>query len=116
MKSFGFTKKCLLSVRSLSVCLVLAGSTSQLNGTNVFSELVLARMDQSRSVLPLLLPKAREFGELWRENCTRAPWTFPFKPVRTSSFGPVRADIWKETLATNLISKGGLVGLALACH
>ena len=47
------------------------------------------------------------------ENCTRAPWTFPFKPVRTSSFGPVRVDKWKETLATNLISKGGWLALHL---
>ena len=47
-------------------------------------------MDQSRSVLPLRSAKAREFGELWREKCTRAPWTFPFKLVRTSSFRPAR--------------------------
>ena len=51
----------------------LSGPTSQfLNGTHEFSELVLARMallmDQSRSVLPLRSAKAREFGELWREN------------------------------------------------
>ena len=51
----------------------LSGPTSQfLNGTHEFSELVLARtvllMDQSRSVLPLRSAKARELGELWREN------------------------------------------------
>ena len=37
-----------------------------------FSEVVMARMtllvDQSRSVLPLWSAKAREFGELLREN------------------------------------------------
>ena len=75
----------------------LTGLTSQfLNGTHEFSELVLARMvllmDESRSVLPLRSAKAREFGELWREKCTRAPWTFPFKLARTSSFRPVRMD------------------------
>ena len=51
----------------------LSGPTSQfLNGTHEFSELVLARtvllMDQSRSVLPLRSAKARELGELSREN------------------------------------------------
>ena len=29
-------------------------------------------MDQSYSVFPLRSAKAREFGELWRERCTRA--------------------------------------------
>ena len=56
-------------------------------------------MDQSRSVLPLRSAKAREFGELWREKCTRAPWTFPFKPARISSFRPARMDKCKATLA-----------------
>ena len=51
----------------------LSGPTSQfLNGTNEFSELVLARMsllmEQRSSVLPLRSAKAREFGKLWREN------------------------------------------------
>ena len=51
----------------------LTGRTSQLlDGTHEFSELVLARMvllvDQSGSVLPLRSAKAREFGELWREE------------------------------------------------
>ena len=84
----------------------LAGPTSQfLNVTHEFSELVLARMsllmDQSRSVLPLRSAKAREFGDwLWREKCTRAPWPFPFKLARTSSFRPARADKWKATLDT----------------
>ena len=45
-----------------------------------FSELVIARMalliDQRRSVFPLRSTKAREFGDLWREKCTRAPRTF----------------------------------------
>ena len=80
----------------------LAGPTSQfLNGTHEFSELVLARMtllvDQSRSVLPLQSAKAREFGELWREKCTRALWTFPFKLGRTSSFMPARTDQLEAT-------------------
>ena len=61
----------------------LAGPTSQLlNGTPEFSELVLTRMvlpiDQSRSVLPLWSAKIREFGVLWREKCTRMPWSFQF--------------------------------------
>ena len=43
-------------------------------------------MDQNRSVLPLRPAKAREFGELWHENCTRSPWTFPLKLAKTSSF------------------------------
>ena len=57
----------------------LSGPASQfLNGTHELSELVLARMvllmDQSRQVsLPFRSAKAREFGELWREKCTRAP-------------------------------------------
>ena len=42
--------------------------------------------------------KAREFGELWQEKCTRAPWTFPFKLARTSSFRPARTDKWKTTI------------------
>ena len=71
-----------------------------LNGTHEFAELVLIRMAlimvQSRSVLPLRSAKAREFGELWREKCTRAPWTYPFQIlVRTSSFGRP----WKATYA-----------------
>ena len=57
--------------RMLSIC--PAGPTSQfLNGTHEFSGLVPSRMallvDQSRSVPPLRSAKAREFGELWREN------------------------------------------------
>ena len=60
----------------------LAGPTSQfLNGAYELLELDLAGrmallMDQSRSVLPLQSAKAREFEELWREKCTRAPSTF----------------------------------------
>ena len=38
---------------------------------------------------------AREYGELWREKCTRAPWTFPL--ARNSSFRPARPDKWKTT-------------------
>ena len=79
------------SERDTKVAFHLPDPTSQfLNRTHEFSELVLARMallmDQSRSVLPLRSAKAREFGELWREKCTHAPWTFPFKLVRTSFF------------------------------
>ena len=48
------------------------------------------RRDQSSA-------KAQEFGELWRENCTRAPCTFPFQPARTSSFRPARTNKWKAT-------------------
>ena len=69
---------------------------------NEFSELVLARMDllmdQSCSVLPLRSAKAREFGELWREKSTRAPWAFSFKLARTSSFRPARTDKLNATL------------------
>ena len=43
-------------------------------------------MDQSRSAIRLLSAKAQEFGELWREKCTRDPSTFPFELARTSSF------------------------------
>ena len=82
---------------------LLAGPTSQfLNGKLNFLELVLARMsllvDQSCSVLPLRSAKALKFGELWREKCTRVPWTIPFKLARTSSFGPVRMEKWKAIL------------------
>ena len=76
--------------------------TSQfLNETHDFLELVLARMallmDQSCPVLPLRSAKAQEFGELWREKCTRAPWTFPFELARTGSFSPARTNKWKAT-------------------
>ena len=74
-----------------------------------FSELVLAGIallvDQSHSLLPLRSAKAREFGELWREKCTRAPWTFQFKLVRTSSFRPARTDRWKANLDLDLRSR-----------
>ena len=81
----------------------LSGQTSQfLNGTHEFLELVLARMslliDLSRSVLPLRSAKAREFGELWREKCTRTPWTFQFKLARSISFRPAGSVKWKTTL------------------
>ena len=73
----------------------LAGPINQpLNVTHEFSKLILL-MDQSRSVLPLRSAKARELGELWREKCTRAPWSLPFKLARTSSFNlgqPDRTD------------------------
>ena len=36
------------------------------------------------SAEPLRSAKAREFGKLRREKCTRAPWTFPFKVARNS--------------------------------
>ena len=85
--------------RSLSICPVQrSGPPRQfLNGTHEFSELVLARMsllmDQSRSVLPLRSAKAQELGELWWEKCTRAPWTFPLKLARTSSFRAVLVSV-----------------------
>ena len=55
----------------------LAGPTVWFfNGTYEFAELLLARMsllmDQNHLILPLRSAKAREFGELWQENCTRA--------------------------------------------
>ena len=60
------------------VAFYLSGLTIQfLNGRHEF-----IRVHQSRSVLPLRLPKAREFGELSLEKCTRAPWTFSFKLAR----------------------------------
>ena len=51
-------------------------------------------MDPSRSALLLRWAKAQGFGELWREKCTRAPWTFPSKLARTSDRKgrPERAD------------------------
>ena len=55
-------------------------------------------MDQCCSVLPLRSAKAREFGELWREKCTRVPWTFPFQITRTSSFRSARTNKCKATL------------------
>ena len=81
----------------------LVGPTSYfLNGTYEFSELVLARMvllmDQSRSVLPLRSAKARVFGELWREKCTRA-----LDLARTSSFRPTRTDKWKGIIVCKIL-------------
>ena len=63
--------------------------------------------DQSRSVLPLRSAKAQEFGELRREKCTytHAPWAFPFKLARTSSFRSARTDIWKATLERELATE-----------
>ena len=81
-----------------------SGQTSQfsINGTHKLSKPILARMtllmDQSRSVLRLWSAKAWESAELWREKCTRAPWTFLFKLARTSSFGLARPDKWRATL------------------
>ena len=102
---------------------VLAGPTSQLlNETHEFSELVLARltplMDKSRSVFSLRLAKARarEFGEFWREKCTRAPWTFPLKLARTSSSRPARTDTWKATEVWTGKMKFDLVLLLKICY
>ena len=50
-----------------------------LNGAHKFSELVLDRMALLLAVLLFRSAKAREFGELWREKCARAPSTFPVK-------------------------------------
>ena len=44
-------------------------------------------VDQSRSVLPLRSAKAREFGELWREKCTRVPWNFPLRLAKAVLLG-----------------------------
>ena len=55
-------------------------------------------MDQSLTILPPRSAKAQEFGELWREKCTRAPWTFPFKLARTGSLRPARTSKRKATL------------------
>ena len=64
---------------------------SVLNGTHWF-------WPEWHSALPLQLAKAREFGELWREKCTRAPWTFPFiKLARTGFVQLARMDKWKAT-------------------
>ena len=92
----------------------LAGPSQFLNGTHEFSELLLARIvllvDQSRSVLPLRSAKAREFGKLWWEKCTRAPWTLPLKLARTSSFRPTRSDRWKATyVSLRIITAHALV-------
>ena len=90
----------------------LTGPTSQfLNGPHEFSDLVLARMallmDQSRSVLPLQSAKARKLGELWRENRTRAPWTFPLNWPEPVLLGrPERAHgkwLWLLRLCSDLL-------------
>ena len=87
----------------------LARPTTQLlNETHKFSELVLTRMvllmDQSRSVLPLRSAKAREVGELWREKCTRASWTFPYKLIGNNRFWPARTGKWKATLDSAIVA------------
>ena len=56
---------------------------------NLEVELVLFRRSDlwfcpEWSAEPLRSAKAREFGKLRREKCTRAPWTFPFKVARNS--------------------------------
>ena len=84
----------------------LAGPTTQfLNGTHEFSELVLAKMsllvDQSRSVLLLRLAKAREFGELRRDKCTRAPWTFPLKIGQKQFFSASKNRLMENDLSFN---------------
>ena len=80
----------------------LANPTSQfLNGTHKFSDLVLTRMalfkDQRCSDLPLLSAKALE------NKCTRAPWTFPCKLVRTRPFRPARKHKWKAALSYSAV-------------
>ena len=70
-----------------------------------FSELVLSRMsllvDQSRSVLPLRSAKAREYGELWREKCTRAPLNLSISTGQNQFFsagqtGQMRARVYRN--------------------
>ena len=73
-------------------------------------ELVLASMalltDQSPSVLSLRSAKARMFESYDGKKCTCAPWTFPFKLARTSSFGrPERANGKRLQLIMILHSK-----------
>ena len=59
---------------------------------------------------------AREFGEFWREKCTRAPWTFPLKLARTSSSRPARTDTWKETEVWTGKMKFEMVLLLKICY
>ena len=99
---------------------VLSGPTSQfLNGIYEFSELVLARMllliDQSHSVLPLRSAKAQEFGELWREKCTCALWTFTFKLVRNSSFGPGQNGQMERPKTRTWLLVSEILRLGLGC-
>ena len=51
--------------------------------------------------------KTRGFGELWREKCTRAPWTFPFRLARTSSFQLARTDRWAVESDLSLVMTWG---------
>ena len=71
-------------------------SSSVINGTNEFSELVLAEMvlliDQSRSVLSLRSAKAREFQ---LESCGRSKCTPRFGPFRLNWLEPVLFE-WPE--------------------
>ena len=75
----------------------LSGLTSQfLNGTHEFSDQVPFRM-------ALLMDQFSHYGwpkrrEFCGKECTRVPWTFPFKLTRTRSFRPARTDKWKATL------------------
>ena len=42
----------------------------------------------------------RNLGSCGGKKCTRTPWNFPIKLVRTRSFRPGRPDKWKTTLYT----------------
>ena len=70
-----------------------------------FSRMIMARRallrDQSRSVLPLRSANLESCGG---KNCTRAPWTIPFKLAKTSSFQSARTDKWKRTSFFNFLS------------
>ena len=73
-----------------------------LNGTHEFSELVLIRMALHSWIRAAQFsrsdrPKRWNLESCGRKN-VRAPWTFPFKPARTSSFRPARSDKLKMTL------------------
>ena len=41
---------------------------------------------------------ARDLEELWREKCTRAPWSFPSELARTNSFRSARTGKRRATL------------------
>ena len=89
-----FNSSICTSLRSLSTSVF--GLASQfLYGTHEFSELVLARkslfMNQSSSVLQLRSAKAREFGELWRQNVRARLGPFHLKWTELILFG--RAEL-----------------------
>ena len=61
-------------------------------------------VDKSRSVQFSGRPKAQDFGELWREKCTSAHWTFPFK--LPSYFRPTKTrGKWKAISVLRHVSE-----------